>query len=543
MAESIYRTRRHLVDENGEYVTVYEETAGDMVQNADGSTVQDHVDNKENPHGVTAAQVKADPEGTAAAAVETHNSAEDAHTDIRASVTEALSIAKGRSRGVVFDTYSDMVDDLNAAVAEKYAVGDNIYIVTLGVPDLWVSAANAEAGDTYTYTTDEALVGELEKGEVTMGRYAVSRLETAKVDLSQLTEHIANKQNPHNVTAAQAHARADTWLPTVTEIGAVPTTRTVNGKPLSEDITLGATDVGARPSTWTPTATDVKADPTGTAASAVAAHNTSEEAHADIREELATKADDAATKAALGGKVDTATYNAGLATKQNTLTFDDTPKADSSNPVKSSGVFTALGNKVDTSTYNTGLAGKQGTITASGILKGDGKGAISTASAGTDYVTPSGSITGNAGTATKLAKAVTLPAVNLASSATASFDGSAAPTAVGVTGTLPITNGGTGAANAAAALAALGGQAKAVKATVTLTSSGWGSSKTQTATCTGAIADELGQLVLPCPAATSQKAYMDAGVRCTAQGANTLTFTCDTAPTTNLTVYVVMFSV
>lgn len=61
---------------------------------------------------------------------------------------------------------------------------------------------------------------------------------------------------------------------------------------------------------------------------------------------------------------------------------------------------------------------------------------------------------GNANTATKLATARTITA-NLASSTAGSFDGSANIT-VGVTGTLPIANGGTGAKTAAAARTALG---------------------------------------------------------------------------------------
>lgn len=61
---------------------------------------------------------------------------------------------------------------------------------------------------------------------------------------------------------------------------------------------------------------------------------------------------------------------------------------------------------------------------------------------------------GNAKTATKLETARTITA-NLASSTAGSFDGSANIT-VGVTGTLPIANGGTGATTAAAARTALG---------------------------------------------------------------------------------------
>lgn len=48
-----------------------------------------------------------------------------------------------------------------------------------------------------------------------------------------LAGHTNLKNNPHGVTAAQT--------------GAVPTTRKVNGKALSEDITLAAIDVGAAP--------------------------------------------------------------------------------------------------------------------------------------------------------------------------------------------------------------------------------------------------------------------------------------------------------
>lgn len=63
-------------------------------------------------------------------------------------------------------------------------------------------------------------------------------------------------------------------------------------------------------------------------------------------------------------------------------------------------------------------------------------------------------LNGNALTATKLETARTITA-NLASSTAGSFDGSANIT-VGVTGTLPIANGGTGATTAAAARTTLG---------------------------------------------------------------------------------------
>lgn len=63
-------------------------------------------------------------------------------------------------------------------------------------------------------------------------------------------------------TAEMVGARPSTWTPSAADVGAVPTTRTVNGKALSADISLTASDVGARASTWTPTASDVGAVPT-----------------------------------------------------------------------------------------------------------------------------------------------------------------------------------------------------------------------------------------------------------------------------------------
>ena len=65
-------------------------------------------------------------------------------------------------------------------------------------------------------------------------------------------------------TADMVGARPDTWMPSASDVGAVPTSRTVNGQELSQDISLSASDVGARPDTWTPSAADVGALPTQT---------------------------------------------------------------------------------------------------------------------------------------------------------------------------------------------------------------------------------------------------------------------------------------
>lgn len=89
-------------------------------------------------------------------------------------------------------------------------------------------------------------------GETSSTAYRGDRGKTA-YDHSQTTG------NPHGTTAAEVGARPDTWMPTAadvgarpstwtpsaSDVGAVPTTRKVNGKALSADISLSASDVGA----------------------------------------------------------------------------------------------------------------------------------------------------------------------------------------------------------------------------------------------------------------------------------------------------------
>lgn len=132
----------------------------------------------------------------------------------------------------------------------------------------------------------------------------------------------------------------------------------------------------------------------------------------------------------------------------------------------------------DVGTINDAFSGLQAAITTTGILKGS-NGAISAAVAGTDYVVPSGSITGTAGglsatlgvskggtgktSVTKnaiLAGNASSTTGALAAIATAS--GALYATAANgaaTFGTLPVAQGGTGATSAAGALTNLGAAA------------------------------------------------------------------------------------
>ena len=67
----------------------------------------------------------------------------------------------------------------------------------------------------------------------------------------------------------------------VEELADASPVRSVNGK--TGVVSLSANDVGARANTWLPTLSDIGAEKSGTASSAVSAHNTNETAHNDIR--------------------------------------------------------------------------------------------------------------------------------------------------------------------------------------------------------------------------------------------------------------------
>lgn len=79
---------------------------------------------------------------------------------------------------------------------------------------------------------------------------------------------------------------------------------------------------------------------------------------------------------------------------------------------------------------------------------------------------------------------------------------------------------------------------------VTLTAAGWNATtKQQSVTVAGVLADETKQLIQPVPSTSSQAAYIEAGILCTGQAANSLTFTAETVPAEDLTVYVVITEV
>ena len=91
---------------------------------------------------------------------------------------------------------------------------------------------------------------------------------------------------------------------------------------------------------------------------------------------------------------------------------------------------------------------------------------------------------------------------------------------------------GNGAGSVSAAVKGTDYAAPSVGVSVTLTASGWNANaKTQTVSVSGVTAT-ANCIITAAP--DSYMAYAKAGVRCTAQGAGTLTFACETVPTANV---------
>lgn len=409
----------------------------------------------------------------------------------------------------------------------------------------------------------------------------------------------------------------------------VPTSRTVNGQELSQDINLTADNVGARPSTWTPTASDVGAipNPSGGTTGQVLTKTSTGEEWADAPEGGITQEEADSRYLQLSGgtvtgdldvegsvsadiirrvsnikraNLDDAWINfiqetdydavrivsgsstsdpgrAEISVEGNDDNSDDSGKVSRVNilakQVSISGLVdptnsTDAANKqyVDTqlSTKLTAPTGTQGQLL--GFTADNTVGAVDAPESGLTQEQADArylQLTGGTIEVDALSTALTLkntkstgavsdvnrsPYLNFetgngkvvkenveydAGYATVSFYDVENDDFVMISGLLdPVYN-------ADAANKAYVDSKAPTSVTVTLTTSGW-SSNTQTVTVSGVSATETAQLITPTPAVASQSAYYEAGIMCTGQAANGLTFTCQTVPTSNLTVYVVI---
>lgn len=134
----------------------------------------------------------------------------------------------GANKSESFTDYSSMITSLNTLDDTGYAVGQNIMIVTLNVPDLWVSKI-AEESVAYTYVSDDEFINELNtNGFVQVGYYSLSALETQKVDLTEYDKSETTDAKIENLKTEmnQKHMSKDAITLTLKENGAYTLTIT-----------------------------------------------------------------------------------------------------------------------------------------------------------------------------------------------------------------------------------------------------------------------------------------------------------------------------
>ena len=117
------------------------------------------------------------------------NSLDTVHKTIPTAINEVNSIAKGANQALSYSNYQAMITTFNTLANNVYKVGQNVMIVTLQVPDLWISGIE-NTSQSYTYTSDSDFTNALAtNGYVQVGYYKLSALETQKVDL---TNYVTN---------------------------------------------------------------------------------------------------------------------------------------------------------------------------------------------------------------------------------------------------------------------------------------------------------------------------------------------------------------
>ena len=114
----------------------------------------------------------------------TNDSAGNKITDTYATKNELSEGLAGRATTKTYENYQAFVTAMGLLPKSELKVGDNIYIKTLNVPDMWVTAVN-ETSTAYTYTNDQAIINALDTTSgLTVGYFSFSKLETEKVNLS-----------------------------------------------------------------------------------------------------------------------------------------------------------------------------------------------------------------------------------------------------------------------------------------------------------------------------------------------------------------------
>ena len=153
----------------------YVKANGGKIQSISVDGVEQEIDDNKNVNLVLTDYAKT---------AEVEEYIENVESELKNNINTVESIAKGANQAVSYGNYSTMITAFNSLAKDVYNVGQNIMIVSLDVPDLWVAYVE-DSNISYTYTNDETFVNELNtNGFVQVGYYKLGALETQKVDLA-----------------------------------------------------------------------------------------------------------------------------------------------------------------------------------------------------------------------------------------------------------------------------------------------------------------------------------------------------------------------
>lgn len=121
----------------------------------------------------------------------------EGYKELKAQADETEIIAKGANPAESYDSYQLMINALNHAPKDEFYKGQNINVVTMGVPDLWVKDIVADkvyydynSYNDYNQKGDQKIVQELtDNGYIQVGYYQLARLETQKVYLQDYVKY------------------------------------------------------------------------------------------------------------------------------------------------------------------------------------------------------------------------------------------------------------------------------------------------------------------------------------------------------------------
>ena len=112
--------------------------------------------------------------------------------DVDITASEALSIAEGANKAIGVESYEELVNLLKRT--PDFVVGQNFYIKTLNVPDMWLYSIE-DNGVEYTYVDDASIIAATTEAPLQIGTYKIAQLETLKTDLTNYVKNTDVSKN------------------------------------------------------------------------------------------------------------------------------------------------------------------------------------------------------------------------------------------------------------------------------------------------------------------------------------------------------------